>query len=263
MVKGKTILVVDDEPKSRMGFKRMLEEWSAGRHRVLEADSGVAALDMLQRETVDLLVTDIRMPEVSGLQLLEAAETLCLGHKPVSLLISGYAEFEYAQKALRLGAVNYLLKPVGKAKLIEAVEQALEIGDERLRTKRLEQVVDPVLLELEQQKPAVNETVNRAVQYIDDHLAEPFSLADVARHIPVNPSYLSVLFKEQLNVTFSEYVTRARMQKAKELLLTTALPVWEVAERVGYRTAKYFIKQFKDYAGMSPGQYRAKSVSGE
>lgn len=56
MMMGKTILVVDDEPKSRMGFKRMLTEWSAGRHRVLDADSGVAALDVMRREPVDLKI---------------------------------------------------------------------------------------------------------------------------------------------------------------------------------------------------------------
>jgi len=260
-LRGKTILVVDDEPRSRTGFKRILDEWSAGRHRVLDADSGVAALEVLRREPVDLIVSDIRMPEISGLDLLEAAERLGLEHKPVSLLISGYAEFDYAQKALRLGAVNYLLKPVSKTKLIEAVEKALEVGENRLRTKRMEKVVDPVLLDLDQQRPAVSEAVNRAVRYIDEHLAEPFSLTDVARHIPVNPSYLSVLFKEQMNVTFSEYVTRTRIQKAKELLLTTSLPVSEIAERVGYRTTKYFIKQFKEQAGISPGQYRSRDVA--
>lgn len=260
-MKGKTILVVDDEPRSRMGFKRILEEWSAGRHRVLDADSGVAALDVLRREQIDLIVSDIRMPEVSGLDLLEETERLGLPYKPVSLLISGYAEFQYAQRALRLGAVNYLLKPVSKAKLIEAVEKALEIGEDRQRMKRMEKMVDPVLLELDEQRPTGNEAVNRAVRYIEEHLAEPFSLADVARHIPVNPSYLSVLFKEQMNVTFSEYVTRVRMQKAKELLLSTSLPVGEIAERVGYRTAKYFIRQFKEYTGTSPGQYRAREVA--
>lgn len=260
-MRGKTILVVDDEPRSRTGFKRMLEEWAAGRHRVLDADSGVAALEVLKTEPVDLIISDIRMPEMSGLDLLEEAERLCLPHQPVSLLISGYAEFQYAQRALRLGAVNYLLKPVSRAKLIEAVERALEIGEDRLRAKRMEKMVDPVLLELDEQRATANEMVNRAVRYIDEHLAEPFSLADVARHIPVNPSYLSVLFKEQMNVTFSEYVTRVRMQKAKELLLSTSLPVGEIAERIGYRTAKYFIKQFKDLTGTSPGQYRAREAS--
>lgn len=260
MMKGKTILVVDDEPKSRQGFKRILEGWASGQHRIVDADNGLAALDIVRRETVDLLISDIRMPEVSGLQLLESLNELVLEQQPVSLLISGYADFQYAQRALRLGAVNYLLKPVSKAKLIEAVEQALEIREQRVRTERMEKLVDPVLLDLENQRPMVSDAVGKAVAFIDEHLAESFSLADVAGQIPVNPSYLSVLFKEQMNVTFSEYVTRTRMQKAKKLLLTSGLSVNEIAERVGYRTAKYFIRQFKEYAGTSPGQFRANVI---
>lgn len=260
---GKTILVVDDEPRSRLGFKRMLEGWAAGQHRILDADSGLAALEIVRRENIDLLISDIRMPEMSGLLLLESLNELGLERKPVSLLISGYADFKYAQRALRLGAVNYLLKPVGKVKLIEAVEQALEIRERRIRTERIEKLVDPVLLELESQRPMVGDAVGKAVKYIEEHLADSFNLADVAAQIPINPSYLSVLFKEQMNVTFSEYVTRARLQKAKELLLTSSLSVNEIAERVGYRTAKYFIKQFKEYAGTSPGQFRTRVIRGD
>lgn len=261
MTKSITILVVDDEPRSRQGFQRILENWSAGRHRILVAESAVMALEIVQREPVDLLISDIRMPEISGLQLLEQLQALELEQPPVCFLISGYAEFEFAQKALRLGAVNYLLKPVGTAKLIEAVENALEVMETRNRTKRLEKMVDPVLLDLDEDRTMLSGPVRMAIQYIEDHLAEPFGLTDVAKHIPVNPSYLSVLFKEQMNVTFSEYVTRIRMQKAKELLLSTDLSVNEIAERVGYRTAKYFIKQFKEYAGTSPGQFRAQSAA--
>jgi len=124
-------------------------------------------------------------------------------------------------------------------------------------------LVDPVLLELESQRPMVGDAVGKAVKYIEEHLADSFNLADVAAQIPINPSYLSVLFKEQMNVTFSEYVTRARLQKAKELLLTSSLSVNEIAERVGYRTAKYFIKQFKEYAGTSPGQFRTRVIRGD
>ena len=257
MVTALSILVVDDEPRSRQGVKRILETWSAGKHRILDAANAIEALSIMEKETIDLLISDIRMPEISGLRLLDLINDS--GHPiPVAILISGYAEFEYAQQAIRKGVVSYLLKPIGKEKLIEAVEHALEIGKNRNRFERMEKMVDSKLLDMQDKHLQVSEPVSKAISYVQDNLSEPFSLREVAEYIHLNPSYLSALFKEQMDVTFSEYVTRARLQKAKELLLQTPLPIVEIAERIGYRTVKYFITLFKEYVGTSPGQYRSQ-----
>ena len=262
MWRRKVILIVDDEPRTRQGLKNMLESWSGGRYEVLTAEHAPQAMELLAKEPVVLLISDIRMPEISGLSLVErlsAAEAegeAGAAYRPAVILISGYAEFEYAQQAIQLGVVNYLLKPIRREKLIDTVERALQIGEERSRATLLARMMDRKLLEAAGELNAVAEPVKEALRYVEEHLDQGLGLRDAAQHVHLNPSYFSVLFKEQMGMTFIEYVTRLRIQKAKELLLQTKLPVGEIAERVGYQTTKYFNKVFKEYEGYSPGSYR-------
>lgn len=262
MWRRKVILIVDDEPRTRQGLKNMLESWSGGRYEVLTAEHAPQAMELLAKEPVVLLISDIRMPEISGLSLVErlsAAEAegeAGAAYRPAVILISGYAEFEYAQQAIQLGVVNYLLKPIRREKLIDTVERALQIGEERSRATLLARMMDRKLLEAAGELNSVAEPVKEALRYVEEHLDQGIGLRDAAQHVHLNPSYFSVLFKEQMGMTFIEYVTRLRIQKAKELLLQTKLPVGEIAERVGYQTTKYFNKVFKEYEGHSPGSYR-------
>jgi len=250
----KIILVVDDEPRTRLGIKQALEVSGAGRYQVETADNGIEAAERLRRGKVHLLITDVRMPEVSGLDLIRqlAAEE----RKPATIVISGYAEFQYVQQALQLGAVNYLLKPLDKQELLQVVEDALKREETAERQQRLERAVDPQLLALDPDQAGIGDAVKAALALVEQQLHTSLTLLDVAGSIHLNPSYFSVLFKEQTGMAFSEYVTRLRIQRAKQLLAETRLPVGEIGERVGYKTDKYFIKVFKDQEGVSPSRYR-------
>ncbi|AZK45267.1 response regulator transcription factor [Paenibacillus lentus] len=250
----KTILVVDDEPRTREGVRKTLEAWSSGRYRIETASSGVEALVWLQEHEANLLVTDIRMPEIGGLDLIERLEDM--KNPPVVIVISGHPEFDYAQKALKFGVVEYLLKPLDKAKLVQAVELALQREEKIHRIERMEKLVDPKLMETMEHESAYSTPVREAIRYLDEHLHESVSMRDLADHLHMNASYFSVLFKEQTGLTFSEYLTKQRIQRAKVLLTTTMLPIAEIAERVGYQTARYFVKVFRELEQVSPGQYR-------
>ncbi|MBB6637129.1 response regulator transcription factor [Cohnella thailandensis] len=257
----KTLLIVDDEPRTRQGIKKTLEAWSAGRMRIETAASGVEALEWMKENPAHLIITDVRMPELGGLQMLERMAQAA--PKPTVIVISGHAEFEYAHKALQLGVVEYLLKPLDKMKLIQAVEKALELEENRLRIGRMEKLLDPKLMEAGQEEAKYGQHVRDAISYIDGHLGDPIGMKQVAEHLHMNSSYFSVLFKEQTGITFSDYLTRRRLQRAKELLAQTRLPIWEIAEKVGYQTAKYFIKVFKDSESVSPSQYRQQVMDPE
>lgn len=256
MFNTKTILVVDDEPRTRQGLKNMLEVWGGSHYEVKAADNSHDALAIVNSGPVHLLITDIRMPEISGLSLVKLLDSAPLPYKPAVILISGFAEFEYAHQAIQLGVVNYLLKPIRKDKLIDSVEQALKVSEERNRISRMQRILDPKLIQVIENQEPMSEQVKEAIRYVEKNLDQGFGLREVAEHIHLNPSYFSVLFKEQMQMTFIEFVTRLRIQKAKELLLQTRLPVAEIAERVGYQTTKYFNKVFKEYEGHSPGIYR-------
>ncbi|QMV41185.1 response regulator transcription factor [Cohnella cholangitidis] len=250
----KTILIVDDEPRTRQGIRKTLEAWSSGRHRFVTASSGVEALAWLEKNEANLLVTDIRMPEIGGLDLVEKLSGMA--HPPVVIVISGHPEFDYAQKALQLGVVEYLLKPLDKNKLIMAVEQALKREGDLHRIGRMEKLVDPKLLEAGEHEERYSPAVRETIRYLEERLQDPVTLRDVAEHLHLNASYFSVLFKEQTGLTFSDYLTRRRVQRAKELLVSTRMPIAEIAEKVGYQTAKYFVKVFRSQESVSPGQYR-------
>jgi len=257
----KTILIVDDEPRTRLGIQKSLVAWSAGRHRIETAASGVEALEWLDKNPVHILITDVRMPEVDGLQMLETLAAR--GRRPVVIVISGFAEFEYAQKSVRLGVFEYLLKPLDKTKLVATVQKALELDSGRENLDAMEKLVDRKLLELGRDEARYAAPIKDAIGYIDAHLHEAIGMKQVAEQVHLNASYFSVLFKEQTGVTFSDYLTRRRLQRAKELLVTTRMPIWEIAGKVGYQTDKYFIKVFKDNEGVSPSQYRHQILDNE
>ncbi|MFC6333206.1 response regulator [Paenibacillus septentrionalis] len=246
------LLIADDEPRTREGIKRSLEGWLTEDYQLFLAENGLQALELLEQHDIDVLISDIRMPGLSGLELVERLDRINL--KPICIFISGYSEFTYAQKAIQYEAVDYLLKPIEKKTIVEAVQRALLRRDERLEKQRMKKMVDVELVELEQETS--HEEVNKAIQYVRAHLAEAISVKQLADMLHMNASYFSQLFKEQTGISFSEYLARQRLQLAKRLLLTTNLSIQDIAERVGYQTDRYFIRVFRAHEQISPAQFR-------
>lgn len=98
--------------------------------------------------------------------------------------------------------------------------------------------------------------VRDAKQYIDEHYSEKIVLDDIAKIIGLNPVYLSVIFKKEIGENFSDYLCHVRMEVAKELLRGTNETVASIAERVGYKDAKYFSQTFTKIVGIKPAQFR-------
>lgn len=248
----RTILVVDDEPNSRLGVSDTLREWGGGTIVVDTAENGRKALDMIRSRNVDLLITDIRMPVMDGLRLL--TELRGENRRIKTILLSGYAEFEYARQGLRLGAIDYLLKPVQQEQLIRTVEKALESDMREEETDALDGVMG---------KSIRNDNVRKALDCIHARIQEPLTIKEVARQVHLNPSYFSVLFKEETGVNFTDYLTMYRIRKAKKLLLETDAGLDEISERIGYQTTSYFIKTFKKLEQMTPNEFRNRTKNGK
>ncbi|MDQ0338654.1 two-component system response regulator YesN [Caldalkalibacillus uzonensis] len=100
--------------------------------------------------------------------------------------------------------------------------------------------------------------LNRAKSYLHDHYNEDISLDMVARHVGLSPYYFSKLFKEQMSMNFIDYLTQLRIDKAKELMLTSNLSVKEICFEVGYRDPNYFSRVFKKSEGITPSQFRRR-----
>ncbi len=236
------ILVVDDEYNSRMGVAFTLQSFAPKGFHVDTADNGKQAAEQLKAQDYDLLITDIRMPVMSGIELLESLRS---SHNEIpTILLTGFAEFEYAQQALRLGAVDYLLKPVRQNQLIEAVGKALQPKNAAGKKDEAHDI------------GTTNDYIVSAVKYIHEHLGDAISIKEVAHHVHLNASYFSVLFKDETGVNFIDYVIKLRMKRAKELLHHSSLSLDGISEQIGLQTTSYFIRIFKKYEGITPKQYR-------
>lgn len=234
-----SVYIADDEMWVIVGLKKRIEKTGLPFQVIGEANNGVMALEEIEKKKPDILFTDIRMPGYSGLELLELLRKKELQTKVI--LISGYAEFEYAQSAIRNGAYDYLLKPIDQEKLQIVLERILGDG--------------AGILENEQELVAPS-TIRKIMDEIKEHYTENITLTVLAEKYAISVSYLSELLKEHLQLSFSEYISSKRIQKAKELLADESLSIEQIAEQTGYNDYFYFTKVFKKNTGISPSKYR-------
>lgn len=237
------IFLADDEIWVIMGLKKLIEKIGAPFQVVGEASNGVMALEEIEKKKPDVLITDIRMPGMDGLELMKEIRKKKLDTKVV--LVSGYAEFDYAQKAIRMGAVDYLLKPVEAETFAKVLENLEKMLDERggKQEEQPEEILNPSALE-------------NIVEEIQARYNENITLTGFSEKHNISVGHLSNLLKERLGMSFSEYITAKRVQKAKELLADERLSVEKVANEVGYKDYFYFTKVFKKAVGISPSKYR-------
>ncbi|MBA4494580.1 response regulator [Paenactinomyces guangxiensis] len=244
-----SILLVDDERWVRTALRYSIKKLFPSFQIAHECENGLEALDWMKQNQADLILTDIRMPLMDGLvfikQLREENEQNDI------IIISGYDDFPFVQEALRLGVTDYLLKPVQDSDLKQCLEQWKK---KRSRAEKEENSK----IDNESFPPS---TIERVLQYIKETPLREITLAETAKQLHVNPSYLSQLFKQHLNKNFVDYVTEQRIEEAKRLLTATSLRMSEIAERLGYSDLAYFSNIFKRMTGSSPSNYRKSSRS--
>ena len=236
------VLLVDDEIMIREGFKRLFD-WEAHDCEVVgEAADGMEALAKIDTLRPDIVIMDINIPIMNGLKVIQLSR---LKHPNAAfVIVSGYDDFSYCREALRLQITDYILKPVNYEEFGTCIDN--------LKISLFEQRVS-VAAEPEKQE---ERTITGITRYLQEHLVEEISLSVLAEQFHLNPQYISQLFKSEIGVNFLAYLTNIRMEKAKKLLLTTALSIAEVAEQSGYGDYRVFTKVFKKSEGVTPSQYR-------
>ena len=241
------VLVVEDEEMIRKGIV-LAVDWAALDCVVVgEAADGLQALKAVERYDPSLIITDLKMPNMDGIQMMEALRAR--GSRAYVIILTAYDSFSYAQSALRLGAVDFLLKPFHDGEL----EQAVTNLQHRLAaTHQPEDDTIPGL-----KKGDKSKYVLQAMDYIGAHYGEQtISVSTIAQHLGLSESHLSHLFRKETDYTIMNYLTRYRIHKAMELLRDCRLKVYEIAERVGYRDITYFSSTFKKVVGMSPSEFQ-------
>ena len=209
---------------------------------IWEACNGYEALSILQSSMVRLLITDIRMPKMDGLELIKEAKELGMHNLQIAI-ISGYKEFDYAHKAINLGVTHYLLKPIRADDLFDTLTQLINKLDRKDDSLPQHGNIDHYI-------------IRQVVSYINKNFSENISLSSISERFEVQYNYLSSLFHEQVGVSFKQYLKNIRIEYAKELLLNTNMRVNEIAYRVGYNDEKYFARIFKQQFGVAPSDMR-------
>lgn len=254
----RTLLIVDDELLIADGLRDLLARAFAGRLNVRCCYSAAAALQAAAEQPVDILLTDINMPNVSGLELhrsMQAAHPACR-----VIYLTGYSDFEYARTALDQHAFAYILKGEGDDVVISTVEQALEqlsgSGEEDSPQTGETQAAGEPAGSADDEGPA---RIRSLQEYILGNLSGDLSLNRLAEFSHLHPAYLSRVFKEFTGITVGDFINDARQQKAEELLKGSLLSVLEISREMGFATDNYFCRWFRKRTGMSPFQYRRKN----
>lgn len=231
-----SVLLVDDEELVRVSIRYAISTVLPDVRVIGEAANGAEGLEVFSRERPDIVITDIRMPRMDGLEMI--AQLRRETTPPQVIVLSGYADFEYARQAMKLGVTDYLLKPVESNNLRETVGACIA----RICAQR----------NLTQEETSAQ----KVIAYIDAHYAEELFLDKLAEQFNFSTKYLSALIKRRTGQTFTAYLTGLRLDRARDLLQHTDMEIKEVASAVGYDDHRYFHRIFKKTFGKTPSQYR-------
>lgn len=242
------VVVVEDEALVRRGIV-LTVGWAGVDCAVVgEAADGMEGLEVIRESQPDLVVTDIKMPRLDGLEMVRQLREE--GNRAHVIILTAYSDFSYAQAALKLGAVDFLLKPFQDGELEEAVT----------RLKSRVGPTGPQAPGLEVPEEGKSKYVMEALRYIAGHYNDPdISVSSVARDLGISEGHLSHVFKKETSRTLGSYLTDYRIHMAMELLRDCRNKVYEVAEQVGYRDITYFSSTFKRVVGLSPSEYQKQS----
>jgi YesN/AraC family two-component response regulator len=243
----KRLVIIDDEHLVIEGIKAILKRIDADVEVVGSAHDGMQAIRVIRNLMPDLVITDIRIPYIDGLSLIEQCREFC--PETAFIVISGYQEFEYARKAIRLGVIDYITKPV----TIDKLNDTLKRVEERLQ-KGAEDEKEP-LEEVIKKPDSGHKAIDEIIAYVDKNYNKDIGLTELSELVGMNPAYLSVLFKDTVGKTYIKYLTGIRMEKACELLKEDN-KVSVVASMVGVSDVHYFSEIFKKYTGKSPREYK-------
>lgn len=221
------VVIVEDEKVIRKGIIYVID-WAALDCLVVgEAENGQQGLDMIQRLHPDIVITDVRMPLMDGLEMVRKGQEK---QSFETILLSAYDDFDYVQQALHLEACEYLLKPVDNEKLTKAIAGACRKTDRKNEVRWLETTwkesqkntygpADSLdIVELEQQKPKLSFYPGKMVRYVQQHYAERISLQNLSDTYKVSAAYLSREFKKEMGCSFNDFLNRYRIHCAIQIM---------------------------------------------
>lgn len=250
------LAICDDEIRTLKQLLNIIDWKSAGFEVSATFTNGKAALEYLCENTLDAIIADVKMPVMDGLELAKNIQENFPTTKV--LLVSAYRDFEYAHKAFKYDVVSYVTKPITRTDFLQALTKLKKdlvlahFGNSQEDEPFDSNFYDNPLIT----DASIPDFIADAIDFINKNYAEDISLEDVAKHTYMNPGYLSKLLKNYTNETYIDYLTKIRINKAKELLASTNYKVSAIGIAVGYNYSQHFHKIFKKVVGITPIEYR-------
>ena len=259
------VLIIEDEELIRRGLVYTIDWLSLDCTVIGEAADGVQGLQKIKEMHPDIVIADIRMPGLSGLEMIEQAKAC--GERFYAIILSSYSEFDYARQAILLDVGEYLVKPIVDDELEEAIRRAkntiaregtqggdaVKIDSEGAAKTEVDQS-DQVLRFFNGSVQSGNFYVAKTIKRIEDAYRTKITIEDIAASLGVSVSYLSRKIKRETNMTFVDLLNGLRIAKAAELLATGKYRMYEIAEMTGFTNYKYFCTVFKRYTGYAPSK---------
>lgn len=266
------VLVVEDEPIVRKDLVLLTDWEKLGCICVGEASTGKEGIEKYRELLPELIITDIRMPQLDGLEMIRIiSELSVINSGSLStefIILSGYSDFDYARQAMREGVQEYLVKPVDDDELYAAiyrVKQKIEINKTKKTNNLLDSVnkTESMLMlfveyDLGNRETTAAKNVQKAIDLIAGHYIGGITIDHAAELLQLSPGYLSRIFKNETGYTFVEYLTFYRIKRAAELLKNGQAKVYEIADLVGYTDSRYFSQVFKRITGFTPKEFQER-----
>lgn len=267
------VLLADDEQIERMALAKKIDRYYGDKVEIYHAVNGREAVAMCGEQKNDIVIMDISMPEMNGVM---AAKYIRKMDDECSIIfLSAYDDFEYARNAIKVRALDYLLKPCDMNDLLAVMDTALQKLDKenafngnsisgKEQNKETE-ICGSNANNVRENRPKRTDNVRNSdeqttikylKEYVENNYIYDISMQEAAEEMGYSDAYFSKLFKQYFNQNFTAYLTEYRIKKAKELLSNTNHSIKDISRMVGYTDSNYFAKIFKRLVGEIPSKYR-------
>lgn len=274
------VLLVDDEQIERMALAKKIDRYYGDKVEIYHAVNGREAVAMCGEQKNDIIIMDISMPEMNGVM---AAKYIRKMDDQCSIIfLSAYDDFEYARNAIKVRALDYLLKPCDMNDLLAVMDTALQKLDKEnafngnsisgKEQNKETQIDGSNYNNVRENRPKRTDNVRNSdeqttikylKEYVENNYIYDISMQEAAEEMGYSDAYFSKLFKQYFNQNFTAYLTEYRIKKAKELLSNTNHSIKDISRMVGYTDSNYFAKIFKRLVGEIPSKYRENLTENE